>query len=315
MHKKISVLTFLSLSFAVYSQDYNEYALEESNLDARDLNTIQKLEALDRRQVSAQAILPGKVVFTYGSGIPTVVCALFEITDISMEQGERVFTVQLGDSTRWLIDSAVSGSGAQRTEHIVVKALDNGLKTSLIITTNRRTYHIALKSSQKDFMPAVSFNYPGQGLKLNSPLYEGSETRPRFDYSLASNSDRSSGFSTVSYQYDPVEVVKSGSNNIPGGRHNYAYSIDGDDSLLPLNAFDDGVNTYIQLPSDFNNQDLPTLFRVTSDGMPLIGGEKTAMLNFRVEDHTFVIDGVYDHLRLVSGSDDKSVCADIVKEI
>ena len=170
----------------------------ESYLDARDLSTIQKLDALDKRQVSAQAVLPGQVVFSYGSGIPTVVCALFEITDISMEKGERVFTVQLGDSTRWLIDSAVSGSGADRTEHIVVKALDNGLKTSLIITTNRRTYHIALKSSQKDFMPAVSFNYPGTSLKLNSPYYDGGDTKDRFDYSLASSQRTASDYSTVS---------------------------------------------------------------------------------------------------------------------
>ena len=313
MPKRIAALTFMTLSFAALAQDYNEYAMEESYLDARDLNTIQKLEALDRRQVSAQAVLPGQVVFTYGSGIPTVVCALFEITDISMEKGERVFTVQLGDSTRWLIDSAVSGSGAERTEHIVVKALDNGLKTSLIITTNRRTYHIALKSSQKDFMPAVSFNYPGQSLKLNSPQYEYSEPRPRFDYSLASNSESAPGFSAVSYQHEPVDTVKSGVNT-SGGRINYAYSVEGDDSLLPLNAFDDGVNTYIQFPSGLNNEDLPTVFRVTKDGLPLLGGEKTAILNFRIEDHTFVIDGIYDHLRLVSGSDDKSLSADIVKE-
>lgn len=313
MVKKNAVLTFLLFSFVCVSQEYSEYPGEESYLDERDLNTIQKLEALDRRQVSAQAVLPGQVVFTYGSGIPTVVCALFEITDISMEKGERVFTVQLGDSTRWLIDSAVSGSGENRTEHIVVKALDNGLKTSLIITTNRRTYHIALKSSQKDFMPAVSFNYPGQNLKLNSPQYEISEPVHRFDYSLAEKSGASSGVSSVSNQYESKENGRA-DGSISVGTYNYSYSVEGDDSLLPLNAFDDGVNTYIQFPSNLRHEDLPTVFRVTNDGLPLLGGEKTAILNFRIEDNTFVIDGIYDHLRLVSGSDDKSICADIVKE-
>ena len=309
MPRRTVLATMLLLSFNVFAESYDDYGYSASNLDARDLSTIQKLDALDKRQVSAQAVLPGQVVFSYGSGIPTVVCALFEITDISMEKGERVFTVQLGDSTRWLIDSAVSGSGADRTEHIVVKALDNGLKTSLIITTNRRTYHIALKSSQKDFMPAVSFNYPGTSLKLNPSYYDVEESSRRFDYSLASSQRGTSDFSTVSYQYEPTDATRSA-----GERRNYAYSVEGDDSILPLNAFDDGVNTYIQLPPDLHTEDLPTVFRVTEDGLPFFGEEKTALLNFRVEDHTFVIDGIYEHLRLVSGSDSNSIYADIIKE-
>ena len=209
MPRRTVLATMFLLSFNVFAESYDDYGYSDSNLDARDLSTIQKLDALDKRQVSAQAVLPGQVVFSYGSGIPTVVCALFEITDISMEKGERVFTVQLGDSTRWLIDSAVSGSGADRTEHIVVKALDNGLKTSLIITTNRRTYHIALKSSQKDFMPAVSFNYPGTSLKLNPSYYDVEDSSRRFDYSLASSQRRTSDFSTVSYQYEPTDATRS----------------------------------------------------------------------------------------------------------
>ncbi|WP_202107929.1 P-type conjugative transfer protein TrbG [Succinivibrio dextrinosolvens] len=309
MPRRTVLATMLLFAFNVFAESYDDYSYSDSNLDARDLSTIQKLDALDKRQVSAQAVLPGQVVFSYGSGIPTVVCALFEITDISMEKGERVFTVQLGDSTRWLIDSAVSGSGADRTEHIVVKALDNGLKTSLIITTNRRTYHIALKSSQKDFMPAVSFNYPGTSLKLNPSYYDVEESSRRFDYSLASSQRGTSDFSTVSYQYEPTDATRSA-----GERRNYAYSVEGDDSILPLNAFDDGVNTYIQLPPDLHTEDLPTVFRVTEEGLPFFGEEKTALLNFRVEDHTFVIDGIYEHLRLVSGSDSNSIYADIIKE-
>ena len=162
-------------------------------------------------------------------------------------------------------------------------------------------------------MPAVSFNYPGTSLRLSSPQYEESEPRKRFDYSLASASGNSSDFSTVSYQYEPSDTVKTSADGA-GGRRNYDYSVEGDDSILPLNAFDDGVNTYIQLPESLHSEDLPTVFRVTRDGLPLFGEEKTAVLNFRVDGHTFVIDGIYDHLRLVSGSDDNSICADIVKE-
>ncbi len=306
MHNLLPCLVFFAIVMSVSAQDYYD-----NYLDKRDISTLEKLSNLEERQVAAQALMPGQVIFSYGSGIPTVVCALFEITDISLEKGERVYSVQLGDSVRWNLDSAVSGSGAARTEHIIVKALDNGLKTSLIIATNRRTYHISLKSSERDFMPAVSFNYPQSKLKINNHNYDYQSTSPRFDYSLASSDNYESESPYSKAAYTTSESLSSGG---PSSGRNYSYKVEGDDSILPVNIFDDGTSTYIQLPSAINHEDLPTVFRVNKAGLPLLGKDKTSILNFRVDDHTFIIDGIYDHLRLVSGSDDSSVCADIIRE-
>ncbi len=302
------IFMFLS-AFIVSGISYADDNFSSAYLDESDLNTISKLSNYDKERGKFSAVLPGQVIFPYGNGIPTVVCALFEITDIALEKGELVFSVQLGDSVRWSLESAVSGSGAERTEHIIVKALDNGLRTSLIIATSKRTYHISLKSSEHDFMPAVSFSYPKGKLNFNSNLSEPSNAY-KYDYTLASNHQSDYSYENVAYSTESTPVVKTES---VWHKRNYDYSIDGDDRLLPVNIFDDGKNTYIQLPNTLHTEELPTVFSVTSEG-GLLDSEKTGLINFRVDDHTFVIDGVYEHLRLVSGTDDNEVCAEIIKE-
>ena len=44
--------------------------------------------------------------------------------------------------------------------HLIIKPLDEGLKTSLVVTTTKRTYHLLLQSSFDRFMHYVTFNYP-----------------------------------------------------------------------------------------------------------------------------------------------------------
>ncbi len=45
-------------------------------------------------------------------------------------------------------------------QHLIIKPMDVGLETSLIVTTNRRSYHFRLRSHRTEYMPQVSFTYP-----------------------------------------------------------------------------------------------------------------------------------------------------------
>src|SRR5690606_7036773 len=81
-----------------------------------------------------------------------------------LQPGEQVNSIHLGDQARWLIEPAVTGQGSAEVQHLIVKPLDVGLETSLVVTTNRRTYHMRLRSHRRDFMPRVSFNYPEDAL-------------------------------------------------------------------------------------------------------------------------------------------------------
>ena len=107
----------------------------------------------------------GSVMFRYGESYPSIVCAILQVTDIELEPGEVVTQVNVGDTTRWSVESAVSGAGTspmQEVQHLIVKPRDVGLSTSLVVTTDRRTYHMILVSDQTEFMHSVRFVYSDQ---------------------------------------------------------------------------------------------------------------------------------------------------------
>ena len=103
---------FLFCSITVFSDTLrDEYAADNGTyLDERDNATLKKLNSFDRNSKGGFAIMPGTVRFNYGSQIPTVVCAILELTDIAMEQNEHINSVQLGDGARWSVEYAKSGN-------------------------------------------------------------------------------------------------------------------------------------------------------------------------------------------------------------
>src|SRR6201987_5667627 len=107
----------------------------------------------------SQAGTSGSVLFRYDQSYPSIVCAILQVTDIELEPGEVVTQVNVGDTTRWSVESAVSGSGVDQTQHLIVKPRDIGLTTSLVVTTDHRTYPFMLVSDEKEFMRSVRFVY------------------------------------------------------------------------------------------------------------------------------------------------------------
>src|SRR3546814_21115297 len=59
----------------------------------------------------------------------------------------RSTAVSAGDTVRWVIGDTTSGSGETRRVHVLVKPFAPGLTTSLVIATDRRTYHLQLEST------------------------------------------------------------------------------------------------------------------------------------------------------------------------
>ena len=54
----------------------------------------------------------GKVLYSYGAGLPTVVCAPLRICIIELQLGEKVVgEPQIGDSVRWNLAPGQYGSG------------------------------------------------------------------------------------------------------------------------------------------------------------------------------------------------------------
>lgn len=322
---KLERLSLLSVILScLFFSSYSAFA-DNVDLDDRDLKTLSKLDLLDAKQVAGTAYKAGLVTFAYGSGIPTVVCALLELTDLAFEKGESILSVQLGDSVRWNIESAISGSANDSVEHLIVKPLEAGLKTSMLITTDRRTYHIRLKSTEADFMPAVVFSYPNS-LKLPSKKHYGDDSYLQYTSNYDSNEDHNdysetnsslknnSSVQNVSYEVNSRPALNvAATYNDSTQRRNYNYSVDGDSKIIPQNVYDDGKRTFIVMNNPINSSYLPVLQEISSESFLFFGEDKTNTINFTYFDNTFVVDGIYSHLRLISKNGEEKQSADVVR--
>src|SRR3546814_16679382 len=86
-----------------------------------------------------------------------------QVTDIALQEGEQLVgpgPVAAGDTVRWIIGDTVSGTGERSRVHILVKPTRPDLTTNLVINTDRRTYHLALRATERKWMASVSWNAP-----------------------------------------------------------------------------------------------------------------------------------------------------------
>jgi len=51
----------------------------------------------------------GKLLYRYGTAMPSVVCAPLHVCDIELQPGEQVEDVHVGDTVRWTVSPSRSG--------------------------------------------------------------------------------------------------------------------------------------------------------------------------------------------------------------
>lgn len=194
------------------------------------------------------------------------------ITDIALEPGEAVLSVSAGDTTRWIVGDARSGGGATAQAHVLVKPNAANLATNLVIMTDRRVYHIELKSVSGAAMAAVSWRYPAEMVLANNPAPVASPPPPPAPPPFAPD------------------------------MLNLRYRIDGDKpDWRPLAAFDDGKQVFIEMPEKMASLEAPPLF--------IIGDNGPELTNYRVQGKYYVVDRLFmkAELRLGTGWGQKKV--------
>jgi P-type conjugative transfer protein TrbG len=223
------------------------------------------------------------IQFRFGESYPSIVCAVLQVTDVELEKGEAATHINVGDSTRWSVESAVSGSGAEAVEHIIIKPRDKGLETSLIITTDRRTYHLLLVSDGKAFCHDVTFLYP-----TSSPAVASATP-------IASPSPGAKDPPHRKKESSGKEVIVS---NDPPDDADDNYVIRGKAAWAPVSVYTKDGKTFIQLPPSAKHRDVPVLFEEKRSG--LFGHSKN-LVNSRLHGKWFVVDKILDNAVLVSG--------------
>lgn len=215
----------------------------------------------------------GTLIFPYGASAPTLVCSILQVCDIELKRGESINSVNLGDSARWSVEAAVSGdSGEGAVQHVLVKPLDIGLNTSMVITTDERTYRLKLKSTADEYMPSIAFSYP-EDLRAQFERQQALAKKERDDHSITT------GFSGESKTYL--------------GNLNFKYEIDGDVSWKPVRVFDDGHKTVIEMPEVMLARTAPSLLILEDEG-GIFSDEKTALINYRLQGTRYIVDGLFE---------------------
>ena len=219
----------------------------------------------------------GSIRFLFGSQQPSIVCAVLQVCDIELQPGEQVNSIHLGDQARWLIEPAVTGQGAAEVQHLIVKPMDVGLETSLVVTTNRRTYHMRLRSHRREFMPRVGFIYPEDALA-------------KWDAIKAKENHA-------------MEVKRSRTLPQTGeylGNLDFAYSVSGSAAWKPVRVYNDGQKTIIQMPKILAQTEAPTLLLLRKEG-GIFSQDETVMVNYRLQGNRYIVDTVFDKAILIAG--------------
>ena len=215
----------------------------------------------------------GSVVFVYGAQQISIVCAVLQVCDVALQPGEQVNNLNVGDR-RFTVEPAISGVGAAEVQHLILKPLDVGLETSLVVTTNRRTYHMSLRSHRTDFMPRVSFIYAEDAL-AKFDMIRLQEKKVKEEHTIPQ---------TGEYL----------------GDLNFNYEITGIAPWKPVRVYNDGTKTIIQMSSAMAQTEAPTLLVVRKDG-GVFKDDETVMVNYRVQKDRYIVDTIFDKAILIAG--------------
>ena len=215
--------------------------------------------------------MPGAVYTIYSSPM--------KITDIVLEKGEKIVSQAAGDTLRWQLASTYSGEKDNVQQHILVKPTAAGIENTVVVTTNKRTYHLLFVSTDQDtYMVSVKWKYPKDMVKT----YDNSDVP--FGESSGSGS-KSPSIDLSKMEFDYTWRMYKGETP----------------DWYPQEVFHSDRQTFILLSKKFwsENAELPIL------ELRLANGSKKTMINWRVQEPYMVVDSVIDKAFLKLGVDSK----------
>lgn len=234
---------------------------------------VERANAAARIEPARDGFINAMQVYPFTDGaLYQVYTAVGHITDIALAPGETLAgpgPVAAGDTVRWIIGDTQSGSGEDRRVHILVKPTRPDLVTNLIINTDRRTYHLELRSTAATYMASVSWRYPQDAL-----------------IALRQQTTQTAAAAPIAGDLDLTAL-------------RFDYAIEGDNPpWRPVRAFDDGRQVFIAFPPDIARHDMPPLFLVGADG------EGAELVNYRIHGRYMIVDRLFAAAELRLGAED-----------
>lgn len=219
----------------------------------------------------------GRVLYTYGQGVATVVCSTLQVCELDLEPGETMTKDALdwGDH-RFEVVARVAGTGPDQFTYLVVKPTEPGLDTTMTVGTDKRLYYVRLVSTDREHMARVAFTYPDEEAKKVRAAEE--EKRAEAERQKAE-----------------AERLAKLSTDKPLRNWNYEVKLHGKGAqyLKPEKIADDGVHTHITLSEEARHRGLPVVEIADARG-PIPA-------NARWNGNELIIDAVFEQACLVEG--------------
>jgi P-type conjugative transfer protein TrbG len=237
-----------------------------------DYDVIAEANRSARAAPSSSGYFNAVQTYTFVAGmVYQVYTATWRVTDVVLQPGEEYVPPLLaGDKMRWTMGVTESAANGVKLQHVVIKPSQPGLKTNLVINTNRRSYFIELHSfaddSSDNYMVGVQWRYPQD--EMNELVTQARETRRLERNAVAINP------ASLNFHY-ALEILQ------------------GNPRWLPKQVFDDGKKTYITFPHDITSREVPVLY-VARNG-------ELQLCNYYPVGEFYVVDRTFDRAELRVG--------------
>lgn len=247
-------------------------ALAQNRAVSSAIKTVQSATRSATAEPVATGFVNGAHVYPYSEGmIFQLYAAPGLVTDIALQPGENLVAVASGDTARWVIGDTTSGSGDSKQTHVLVKPFSVGLLTNLVITTDRRVYHVRLVSTSETALSSMRWTYP-------------------HDEMLA-----------LRRKVEATQAAAPVATGVPIEQLHFNYAVSGDrPPWRPMRVIDDGTKTYIEFPASLANGEAPPLFVVGAD-------RKAELVNYRLRGRFYVVDRIFDVAELRLGLNKQQV--------
>ena len=248
------------------------------------------------------------MVFPFGHSQPVLACAPLRASVVELEPGETVLGLVAGDTERFAVEQTTTGPGG-RTPLVLVKPLAYDVTTNLVVSTDRRVYHVTLDSAPRTGagpMPETGRSRRGGERRSSRTSRSTTETpddlnpQPRYarhirfyypdDPNPSAATDRGGEFPSA------LPSRPDGSASLDDLHFDYA--VTGDPALVAAveRVFDDGVHAYVKLRRGAAaSGEVPVLYVLGPSG-------EREVLNYAYRGGYYVTDRAFDEAELVLGA-------------
>jgi type IV secretion system protein VirB9 len=204
------------------------------------------------------------------------------LTVIALRPGEKLISKAAGDTVRWVLGETQQGDGDRAQVLILVKPVEGGLRTNIVLTTDQRVYLLEAVSHEEPYYTSLmSWHYPQDDMR-DMRLAQAAAT---VDALARTNNVVATGLSIDRLRFD-YRITPQGRGAAP--------------RWTPVRVFDDGAKTYIQFPADLASTDAPPLFLIGSTGA-------AELVNYRFSNGYYIVDRLIDVAELRLGDKPQTV--------